>query len=153
MNDDLRWLVGSVPMFESDPKEQVGTATESSPQVVQPHSSSPLPVLSDHQVSSLDNSTDVVDDVPMIEIADTGHSIETVSQDDTPVSGETPYVLPPRTTRGVPPRRYDPDYEAKRSRYSVENPGKGNLSQSALAFNTALHGTKLPATVEEALAT
>ena len=61
-------------------------------------------------------------------------------------------MLPPRTTRGIPPKRYDPDYEARRSRYPIESPGKGNMSQSALAFNTALYATKVPTTVEEALA-
>ena len=30
------------------------------------------------------------------------------------------YVLSPRSTRGIPPKRYDPDYESKRSRYSVD---------------------------------
>ena len=34
-----------------------------------------------------------------------------------------PYILPPRSTRGVPPRRYDTKYEAKRSRYLIENSG------------------------------
>jgi hypothetical protein len=78
---------------------------------------------------------------------------EIVSYDDTQDSRESPYVLPPRAIRGIPPRRYDLDYEAKRSKYPVDTPSEGNLSQSALAFNAALYGTKLPETVEEALAT
>ena len=60
-------------------------------------------------------------------------------------------MLPPRSTRGVPPRRYDPEYEAKRSRYPIEKSGTGNLSQSALAFKATLDTTKSPTTVEEAL--
>ena len=63
------------------------------------------------------------------------------------------YTLPPRTTRGVPPKRYDPDYEAQQSRYPVGTSDRENMSQSALAFNAALYSTKLPDIVEEALAT
>ena len=62
------------------------------------------------------------------------------------------YMLPPRSTRGVPPRRYNPEYEAQRSRYPIEkSSGSGNLSQSALAFKATLDTTKSPVTVEEAL--
>ena len=59
--------------------------------------------------------------------------------------------VPPRTTQGTPPKRYDSDYEARRSRYPIEQPGEGNMSQSALAFNATLYSTKVPNTVEEAL--
>ena len=44
------------------------------------------------------------------------------------------YVLPPRTTRGVPSKRYDSHFESRRSRYPIEQTGKGNLSLSAMAF-------------------
>ena len=61
------------------------------------------------------------------------------------------YVLPPRTTHGVPPKRYDPDYESSRSRYLIDQPSERNLSQSVMAFNAILHRTNLPNSVEEAL--
>ena len=46
-----------------------------------------------------------------------------------PISLEAPetgqYVLPPRNNRGIPPRRYDPEFEAARSRYLVANVTRG----------------------------
>nr|GEZ89183.1 putative reverse transcriptase, RNA-dependent DNA polymerase [Tanacetum cinerariifolium] len=41
------------------------------------------------------------------------------------------YELPPRTNRGVPPKRYTPEKEARRSRYPMANIAKGNLSPEA----------------------
>nr|GFA49754.1 putative ribonuclease H-like domain-containing protein [Tanacetum cinerariifolium] len=41
------------------------------------------------------------------------------------------YELPPRTNRGVPLKRYTPEKEARRSRYSMANIAKGNLSPEA----------------------
>ena len=52
------------------------------------------------------------------------------------------YVLPPRSTKGIPPKRYDPEFEAQRSRYPVSK---------ALTFNTALYSNDVPKNVEEAL--
>ena len=34
------------------------------------------------------------------------------------------YELPPRSTRGIPPRRYNPKFEAQRSRYPTK---QGNI--------------------------
>ncbi|XP_043806668.1 uncharacterized protein LOC122721806 [Manihot esculenta] len=46
-----------------------------------------------------------------------------------PISFEVPetgqYVLPPRNNRGIPPRRYDPEFEAARSRYPMANVTRG----------------------------
>ena len=61
------------------------------------------------------------------------------------------YVLPPRTTRGIPSKRYDPDNVAKRSRCPIDCLSEGRMSQIAMAFNTTLFSTKLSSTVEEAL--
>ena len=167
-NDDLRWLV--TPWLSSlDQKDQVDNATES------PHQdifSTPLPpsILAGHQVShanldsndsnapegtnnenvivdTLNNENVAVDSVNEEIVADT---IETGNHDDQDVESES-YVLPPRSTRGVPPRRYDPEYESKRLRYPVEKTDTGGLSRSALAFKTVLDTTKSPTTVEEAL--
>lgn len=38
------------------------------------------------------------------------------------------YELPPRSTRGVPPKRYDLEYEAQRSRYPISRDSDKNLS-------------------------
>ena len=61
------------------------------------------------------------------------------------------YELPPRKTRGVPPKRYDPEYEAKRSRYLADRNNVESLAQMALAFNASLYSNKIPRNVEEAL--
>nr|GFA09154.1 putative reverse transcriptase, RNA-dependent DNA polymerase [Tanacetum cinerariifolium] len=49
------------------------------------------------------------------------------------------YELPSRTNRGVPPKRYTPEKEARRSRYPMANIAKGNLSQEAKIFTTSLY--------------
>ena len=61
------------------------------------------------------------------------------------------YVLPPRSRRGIPPKRYDPDYESKRSRYPIYRSKDESLAETTLAFNTSLYSNKLPRNVEEAL--
>ena len=37
-------------------------------------------------------------------------------------SNQGRYELPPRSTRGVPPKRYDLDFESQRSKYLVNKP-------------------------------
>ncbi|XP_071729311.1 uncharacterized protein [Rutidosis leptorrhynchoides] len=61
------------------------------------------------------------------------------------------YVLPPRANRGVPPKRYDPEKEALRSRYPMANIAKGNLSKEAKKFNFAIYSEEIPTTIEQAL--
>ncbi|XP_071694518.1 uncharacterized protein [Rutidosis leptorrhynchoides] len=64
---------------------------------------------------------------------------------------EQPYMLPPRANRGIPPKRYDPDREALRSRYPMANIAKGNLSKEAKTFTSAIYSEEIPTTVEQAL--
>ncbi|KAI3821225.1 hypothetical protein L1987_08786 [Smallanthus sonchifolius] len=61
------------------------------------------------------------------------------------------YVLPPRTNRGVPPKRYSPEKEARSSRYPMANIAKGNLSSEAQAFATSLYSEEIPTSVDQAL--
>ena len=61
------------------------------------------------------------------------------------------YDLPPRSTRGIPPKRYDLEYEAKRSRYPIDRSNVESLAQITLAFNTSLYSNQIPRSVEEAL--
>ena len=141
-DDDLRWLTGSW-MSNLDQNEQVGGATERTYLVVQ---SIPQTILSEDQVSNLANEheslvTNIVD-VPNDEIVE-------AEKEETGENHCQNYVLPPRTTRGVPPKRYDLDFESRRSRYPIEQPSEGNMSQSAMSFNAALHRTNLPNSVEE----
>lgn len=61
------------------------------------------------------------------------------------------YELPARSTRGVPPKRYDPEYELQRSWYPINQSSDESLSLVAMAFNTSLYSSTLPKNVEEAL--
>ena len=58
------------------------------------------------------------------------------------------YELPPKSTRGIPPKRYDPEFEAQRSTYPVSKESNKNLSHSAMAFNIALHSNDVPKNVQ-----
>nr|GEV68582.1 putative reverse transcriptase, RNA-dependent DNA polymerase [Tanacetum cinerariifolium] len=61
------------------------------------------------------------------------------------------YELPPRTNRGVPPKRYTLQKEARRSRYPIANIAKGNLSQESQIFTTSLYFKEILTFVEQAL--
>ncbi|XP_076926638.1 uncharacterized protein LOC143589894 [Bidens hawaiensis] len=61
------------------------------------------------------------------------------------------YVLLERSNRGVPPKRYSPEKEARSSRYPMAHVAVGNLSQKAQAFATSLCSEEIPTTVEQAL--
>ncbi|KAH6756623.1 hypothetical protein C2S53_001804 [Perilla frutescens var. hirtella] len=47
------------------------------------------------------------------------------------------YVLPARTTRGIPPKRYSPEHLPRSSKYPIANLVKGNLPEEAKAFSIA----------------
>ena len=56
------------------------------------------------------------------------------------VDGDTwQYKLPSRSTRGIPPRRYSPDWKGKKTRYSIANIALEQLTEMARAFETALY--------------
>lgn len=61
------------------------------------------------------------------------------------------YQLPLRATRGIPPKRYDPEYEVQRSKYPITRQIHENMSETTLAFNDSLYSTEIPKIVEEAL--
>ena len=69
------------------------------------------------------------------------------------VINDTPdrYELPPRSTRGIPPKLYDPEYEAQRSRYPISRDSDKNLSQTAMAYNVAIYSNTVLRNIEEAL--
>ena len=61
------------------------------------------------------------------------------------------YKLPPNPNRGVPPKRYSPEIIGKKAKYSIANLARGQLSEMAHAFETALYEEEeIPCTVEEA---
>ena len=77
--------------------------------------------------------------------------IENNSDDVVNVDIPNWYELSPRRTRGIPPRRYDPEFEAQRSRYPVNKENNESLSQTAMAFNSTLYSSDVPRNIEEAL--
>ena len=61
------------------------------------------------------------------------------------------YKLPPRSTQGIPPRRYDLEFESQRYRYPIYQENQDHLSQTALAFNASLYSCNLPKNTDDAL--
>lgn len=59
------------------------------------------------------------------------------------------YILPPRSTRGIPPRRYSPELQSPSSRYPVDD--RRNLAGIAKAFSAALYSEDIPRNIHEAL--
>ena len=60
--------------------------------------------------------------------------------------------MPPRSTRGIPPKRYTPERPSKRARYPIGSVAKANLTKLARAFEAALYGEEeIPQTAKEAL--
>lgn len=114
-NDDLSGLTGNTGQIE---QEDTGTETATETNV-QPQ---PLPQTStlskDHHEVQSDSLADSV--VERNEFVD--EFIQESATDNEPITleGSPPkYKLPSRSTRGVPPKRYDPEYEAHRSRYPI----------------------------------
>jgi hypothetical protein len=143
-SDDLSWHLNSIPPVVTNmgPKEKVSDTTD---------------VVSDHIVSPLQCNLPPSDEHPSSpEVCSEPEPIHDIDDVDdsivpAPVSESNKYELPPRSTRGIPPRRYDPDFEAQRSGYPVNRESNQVLSQSALAFNTSLYSNDIPRNVEEAL--
>nr|GFD48647.1 ribonuclease H-like domain-containing protein [Tanacetum cinerariifolium] len=48
------------------------------------------------------------------------------------------YVLPPRSNRGVSPKRYSPEKTNRGAKYPMANIAEGNLSNNAKAFAVRL---------------
>ena len=113
-------------MSNLDPIESVGNVVKPPHQAVQ---STPLLVLFEHRVSNLEGELETVDTSVVDSLTEVLFAKESMEADnhECQVIEKTSYVLPPRTTRGIPPKRYDPDYDARRSRYPIESPSEGNI--------------------------
>ena len=62
------------------------------------------------------------------------------------------YELPHRITRGIPPKRYSPDWKGRKTKYSVANIAQGHLTEMARAFEAALYEEEeIPQTFQEAV--
>ncbi|GJW51622.1 retrovirus-related pol polyprotein from transposon TNT 1-94 [Tanacetum coccineum] len=61
------------------------------------------------------------------------------------------YVLPTRSNRGIPPKRYTPEETSRSSKYLIANIARGNLSKEAKALFASLYSKEAPSNVEQAL--
>ncbi|KAH6756426.1 Calcium-dependent lipid-binding family protein [Perilla frutescens var. hirtella] len=136
-SDSLSWLTAPVPHIEpiSDPSstDEVNSTAEISSDTVQstyfgvhvPETSSPLlisEVRHPGDISNSDSSDSSLETTDSDREEDVSGEYITIDSERVEVStGAGRYVLPPRSTRGVPPKRYSPDHTGKSSRYSVGN--------------------------------
>lgn len=60
-------------------------------------------------------------------------------------------MLPPRSVRGILPRRDDSYHLSKYSKYPIANMAKGSLSTFAQAYSAAVYSKQLPKNVQETL--
>ena len=119
-NDDLSWQTYSTaikldPIIDHDPTEKVGNPT-----VVVIEDTVHPPPQTTHILSkaSREQPEQALIPKPLINIFNDVPSVESPCR----------YELPPRSTRGIPPRRYDPEFEAQRSRYPSNQGNVDNLS-------------------------
>ena len=137
--EDLSWLI--CPLRDGT-KEQVGNTT----------------VTAFDSIASLSQFTPlIIPDVPSnvlnVTSVDEG-AIEITNDEPNDVASvemSSRYELPPRSIRGVPPKRYDPEFEAQRSRYPIDRGNNVSLSQTAMVFNSCLYSSSIPKDVKEAL--
>nr|GFD11089.1 putative ribonuclease H-like domain-containing protein [Tanacetum cinerariifolium] len=61
------------------------------------------------------------------------------------------YVLPPRSNRGVPPKRYSQEKATRGAKYPMANIAEWNLSNNAKAFAVSLCSEEIPSSFEQAL--
>ena len=129
------------PLIEDQTESVVTTAEQTSPQEPpQPLPSDLSPPISEvNPESRTKNISSVVT-----------NSAE--GEDNTVDSDTGKYILPYRSTRGIPPKRYSPEKIGAKSRYGVANFVQGNLTKMARAFEAALYEEgEIPQTAEEAM--
>ncbi|KAH6827593.1 hypothetical protein C2S53_020534 [Perilla frutescens var. hirtella] len=147
--DSISWL--TTPMSNSESEsgpsstEKVNSAAEISSDTAEqstdfgvhvPETSSP------HLISEVRDSVDMCNSDSSLETNDRAGSGEEETDSDTTIDNEGVeastevgrYVLPPISTRGMPPKRYSPEHIGKKSRYSVENYATSHLTGMAQAF-------------------
>lgn len=141
------------PVLETDPKEQVGRATKmihlllpTTPRILYDKTAE-TEVSTNHSSHLVTNKN--LECLEYTEIETAPKITPDLTRDSNLETKK--YVLPPRSTRGVPPKRYDPEYESQRSKYPISKTNEGCLSQVSMTFNAALYSEDIPTTAEEAL--
>ncbi|KAL9994189.1 putative RNA-directed DNA polymerase [Helianthus debilis subsp. tardiflorus] len=113
----------------------------------------PQTIFSDNNEFSDYTSNNISHDLETNDISDNHETLVEQHVQEEPIQEETveKYVLPPRTNRGVPPKRYSPEKETKSSRYPMANIARGNPSKEAQAFTSSLYDEEIPNSMEQAL--
>nr|GEX73254.1 putative reverse transcriptase, RNA-dependent DNA polymerase [Tanacetum cinerariifolium] len=129
--DTLSWLSHATPGEERNHGPQNGT---------------PLPTQPENLSATVpETAPDLIPETP----DHTGQSENTHEQEMEAVEIVSEgYVLPTRSNRGVPPKRYSPEKESRSCKYPVANIAEGNLSRGAKAFISSLYSNEVPTTIE-----
>nr|GEY35511.1 hypothetical protein [Tanacetum cinerariifolium] len=87
------------------------------------------------------------------EILENIHETVGMQEHEEPTLIDVPekYVLPTRSNRGIPPKRYTPEKISKSFKYHIANIARGNLSKEAKAFFASVYSKEAPSNVEQAL--
>ncbi|KAK9065790.1 hypothetical protein SSX86_015191 [Deinandra increscens subsp. villosa] len=156
INDTLSWIQW-VPSSEADASHDAEIMSQStSPEESTTHNDPPnlASEVSTSQTQEHDDSPNISDSSTNNETHEHIENLDLhnheAGQESSQVEQDR-YVLPPRSNRGVPPKRYSPEKEARSSRYPMANVAAGKLSPEAKAFATSLCSEEIPTTVEQAL--
>ena len=122
--DPLDWLLKLLVTVPSEPTSALEPAVSSEPSMVQP--------TDNPEVCTEQTETQLCTE-------QTETQFSTSSADEIIDEAPERYELPPQINRGIPPRRYDPEYEAQRSRYPIADLARGRLAKVAKVFNTVLY--------------
>ena len=123
MVEDLSWLICPLRL---DTKEQVGNTTvTTSDGIVSPFQFTPSIIPDTHS-----NDEPEINSEPNMIVPSTVSNVTSVDESVIEMTNDEPndvasvemssmYELAPRSTRGVPPKRYDQEFEEQRSRYPI----------------------------------
>nr|GEV11240.1 putative reverse transcriptase, RNA-dependent DNA polymerase [Tanacetum cinerariifolium] len=138
--DTLSWL--RYTLKESCPNQNTtsaGAQEQSSPNISATEDTIP------NLISEVSNSqpSDSLDEIPeniheTVKVQE--HEEPTLTEFKEPTLTEVPekYVLPARSNKGIPPKRYTPEKIFRGSKYPIANIARGNLSKEAKAFFNAM---------------
>ncbi|KAH6817869.1 shaggy-like protein kinase 32 [Perilla frutescens var. frutescens] len=145
----LSWLLNlstpTTPTPEQATPEQAIPEQDSGPSASSNSDNEEQPIMSSNHVP-----LSPLPDIP--EVISQPETVLVLSNDNNSVPEKTDstrrYVLPARTTRGIPSKRYSPEHQPRSSKYPVANLVKGNLSEEAKAFSVC--SENIPRTTHEA---
>nr|GFA60010.1 putative ribonuclease H-like domain-containing protein [Tanacetum cinerariifolium] len=154
--DPLSWLsYTSAATIGNEIQNHSTTSTEAPNISATPEHPVPdmISEVSSSQTNNLDNpQPDNLDENNVDDIQDSTSEILQEHEEEVPRK----YVLPPRSNRGVPPKRYSPEKTTRGkttrvAKYPMANIAEGNLSNNAKAFAVRLCSEEIPSSFEQAL--